>query len=475
VTINGREMSYPQQPVNRNGSILVPLRSIFESLGADVAYDPATRTIQGKSGETTMTLRIGSTAAQRDGKALTLAEPPALIGNSVFVPLRFIGESLGADVAWEAATRVIRIRTKVTEALLNEMETLPLSNDIGEPLTLLHDGKVKLRWWLQDDSPYQNWQGFVAPDDRLIALGYSEWMALDLQSGKRLVEGPRTEQEGLHSAEAVKGDHGYVVTINEDDRAWSWDGVPLEIGPNAESFITVDGEPSPDFLRVTAVLDRERRLIVPTENGLAAYDLEGKLAWLHKEWAIPEGAISAHDPIVSIATDASNRIYLSFDEGFVVLDEKGHTLTALPHWFVPIVLEDGTLLEGGGSYRIEDGQLVEVQQLHLGDRSIYATGRADGTMKRVEAATGETVWEYGLGAEDFGRGYGFERWVVDGENNVYLGTNGGSVHALDRNGNLRFILTVNNRTHSRADVLPLSTKEFLVIEGNKIMCFDIKP
>ena len=468
-------MSYPQQPVNRDGSILVPLRSIFESLGADVAYDPATQTIQGTRGDTTVTLRIGSTTAQRDGETLTLAQPPALIGSSVFVPIRFIGESLGADVGWDPASSTIRIQSKVTAALLDVKETLPLTNDKGEPLTLLHGGDVKLRWWLQDESPYENFSGFIGADGHVIALGFDEQMTLDRRTGERIATTPRRRNEVYLAGRATRGAFGYDVSVNADDRAWVWEGVPSLSESNAESLFIVEGEPSDDYMMVTAALDRERRLIVPTADGLAAYDLQGELAWLHKEWSTPSGTISATDRIMEIATDSANRVYVSYLSGFVALDEDGKTLAALPEWFVPEVLEDGTLVEGGASYRIEDGRLVSLGGLDLGDETRYVSEEGEATLRRVDPATGATLWSYGLSAAERGLGYDLfnSTLVSDGADNVYISTNGGTVHSLDARGNLRLILTVNNRTISSAAVLPLSATEFIVIEGNKIMCFEI--
>ncbi|CAN0438304.1 unnamed protein product, partial [Phaeothamnion confervicola] len=87
----------------------VPLRGIFESLGAQVEYNAATRAIQATSGATTVQLSIGSRDASVNGKIATLEVPASTIGGRTLVPLRFVSEALGAQVKWQAATHTVEI------------------------------------------------------------------------------------------------------------------------------------------------------------------------------------------------------------------------------------------------------------------------------------------------------------------------------------------------------------------------------
>lgn len=58
VTVNSRFLTMDTQPVIRDGRTLVPLRAIFEALGAVVEWDVATKTITGKSSGKTIILQI---------------------------------------------------------------------------------------------------------------------------------------------------------------------------------------------------------------------------------------------------------------------------------------------------------------------------------------------------------------------------------------------------------------------------------
>ena len=109
VTVNGRALSFDQPPISQDGRTLVPLRAIFEALGADVDWNPATQTVSAKRDDVSITLRIGSRILVRNGVDITLDVPAQTIGGRTLVPVRAIAESFGAEVGWNPATRTVTI------------------------------------------------------------------------------------------------------------------------------------------------------------------------------------------------------------------------------------------------------------------------------------------------------------------------------------------------------------------------------
>lgn len=109
VTVDQQTLNFDQPPVMQDGRVLVPLRGIFESLGADVLYLPADRSIKATRGQTQVQLQLGSRSAMVNGQTKYLDVPAASYGGRTMVPLRFISEALGADVDWQAATRTVAI------------------------------------------------------------------------------------------------------------------------------------------------------------------------------------------------------------------------------------------------------------------------------------------------------------------------------------------------------------------------------
>lgn len=111
VTIDGARLSCDTPPIIEGGRALVPLRAIFEALGAQVDWDGKTRTVTGRKGSTTIKLVIGQKTANVNGRAVTLDVPGKIAGGRTLVPLRFVGESLGAAVEWDGAKRMVVIST----------------------------------------------------------------------------------------------------------------------------------------------------------------------------------------------------------------------------------------------------------------------------------------------------------------------------------------------------------------------------
>jgi hypothetical protein len=112
VTVNGEPVAFSgQPPIQQDGRVLVPLRGVLEKIGATVRYSGPTKNIQAIKGETKIELTLGERAATVGGRAVTLDVPAQARNGATLVPLRFVAESLGADVRFDGAARVVAIRT----------------------------------------------------------------------------------------------------------------------------------------------------------------------------------------------------------------------------------------------------------------------------------------------------------------------------------------------------------------------------
>lgn len=94
------------------GRTLVPLRAIFEFMGATVDWNDATKTVTSKIGDTTIQLTIGSNLLYKNGTTVVLDVPAQLINGYTMVPVRAVAEAFGADVDWDGDTQTVYITTK---------------------------------------------------------------------------------------------------------------------------------------------------------------------------------------------------------------------------------------------------------------------------------------------------------------------------------------------------------------------------
>ena len=109
VKANGQLVNFDQPPIIIDGRTLVPLRAIFEALGATVDWNGNTQTVTSKKGSTSISLSIDSNSMYKNGKAVTLDVPAQLINDRTLVPARAVAEAFGCDVDWDDTTKTITI------------------------------------------------------------------------------------------------------------------------------------------------------------------------------------------------------------------------------------------------------------------------------------------------------------------------------------------------------------------------------
>jgi hypothetical protein len=107
VIVNGQSMNFTEPPIVRAGRVFVPLRGVFEQLGASVVYANGQINATGRS--RTVSLNIGSNEATVDGQAQTIDVAPFIVNATTFVPLRFVSQALGASVNWNDSTSTVTI------------------------------------------------------------------------------------------------------------------------------------------------------------------------------------------------------------------------------------------------------------------------------------------------------------------------------------------------------------------------------
>ncbi len=112
VTVDGRPVEFANaQPIMVNGSVLVPLRGVFEELGADVKWNQAAQEVTAMKGEKRIRLVIGQRFADVDGRSVQMTVPAQNRNGATLVPLRFVSEALGANVRWNPNRQMVMVRT----------------------------------------------------------------------------------------------------------------------------------------------------------------------------------------------------------------------------------------------------------------------------------------------------------------------------------------------------------------------------
>ncbi|MFF2017037.1 M13-type metalloendopeptidase [Paenibacillus sp. NPDC058177] len=148
VSLNGQQIQFSKSaPIVEKGVTLVPVQPLLEKLGVQVKWDAKTRTLSGTKVGLTLSLKVGSTSATVNGKAIKLDAAPKQIQNVTYVPLRFIAETAGYKVAWNQSLRQVSLTSKQQPS--NGVAATRLQDDFYEAVnakwkasTVIPAGKV---------------------------------------------------------------------------------------------------------------------------------------------------------------------------------------------------------------------------------------------------------------------------------------------------------------------------------------------
>ena len=113
VLLDGKAIEFDVAPIIENDRTLVPLRAIFESLGAQVEWDGDTRTVISVKNDRSCVLQIGNPSMfVSQGTATetkTLDVPAQIKDDRTLIPLRAVSEAYNCTVDWDGATRTVTI------------------------------------------------------------------------------------------------------------------------------------------------------------------------------------------------------------------------------------------------------------------------------------------------------------------------------------------------------------------------------
>ena len=114
VRLGGKLIDFDVQPQLINDRTMVPLRAIFEALGATVDWNGDTQTVTSTKGNTTIKLAINNPTMYVNDEPITLDSPACLVDGRTLVPVRAISEAFNLKVEWDGATKTVCIKQMVS-------------------------------------------------------------------------------------------------------------------------------------------------------------------------------------------------------------------------------------------------------------------------------------------------------------------------------------------------------------------------
>jgi hypothetical protein len=148
VFINGERFRTEAQPLVQDNRVLVPMRAIFERLGANVEFNRADQSIVARRGRTDVRMALGSNRASVDNARVRLDVPATALSGRTYVPLRFVSEALGATVDFNSLRNEVSIRERGNRG--NRPGDL-MEEGRDEDRDVLRDQRIRRRERLRDD------------------------------------------------------------------------------------------------------------------------------------------------------------------------------------------------------------------------------------------------------------------------------------------------------------------------------------
>lgn len=242
ISIDYNYMNFEDPPVIVNGRVLIPLRSVFEELGCSLQWNDAQRKVYVKNDDSDIVLTAGSKEAIINNEIRILDVPADIINNRIYVPVRFVCESIGKLVYWNSFNREVQIfNSKVPGTLVSASEKY--SRDYMNQLALYEDrvyfigpngGLYSMNMDFTDiqvvnKDLYASFiihNGYIYSSSTLNGIAYSNGVPYSLLLNRGKLGG--SEKERLLNLEDVKsyqisGDWIYFYT-NAGNKRMSLDG-----------------------------------------------------------------------------------------------------------------------------------------------------------------------------------------------------------------------------------------------------------
>ncbi len=129
--VNNELVTSDIPPIIINDRSLVPVRAIFEKLGAEVAWDAKNKKVSVSYIGNQVELKINDDNALINGNKVKMEVPAKIINDRTMVPLRFVGEQLKMEVGWHADKGEITISSKKDSqfASLNDIKYIKGKSD----------------------------------------------------------------------------------------------------------------------------------------------------------------------------------------------------------------------------------------------------------------------------------------------------------------------------------------------------------
>lgn len=249
VYVDNEKVDFDVEPFIEEGRTLVPLRGVFEKLGARVDWNKTIQEVVIKDDNNEIQMLLNKNKVMVNGEIKTIDVATMMINSRTFAPLRFISENLGHDVRWDGSTNSVYI-TKNTSVPKNNNVLMTVGSK--ENLLALLEYNSKLYNYL--------WTDIAVPaEDSSNVIDKEEAAQAPQPAGESQDHSDTNEQvEGVQEGDIIKNDGKYIY-IKTGEKLKIIDSNPLN--PKIVSTVNV-----PENTSVSEIYISGSKLVVIGQN-----------------------------------------------------------------------------------------------------------------------------------------------------------------------------------------------------------------
>ena len=253
IYVNNENVSLDVEPFIENGRTLIPLRGVFEKLGAKVDWNKNLQEVVIMDDNNEIEMLLGKDKVMVNGIIKDIDVPTRMINSRTFAPLRFIAENLGHDVKWDENTRAVYITINNTVPIdKNVISTVGTKENLVALLE--YNTKLYNYIWMERE--------FVVTDNLLGDKGMVETPqeAPAAPSAEPEIDSSDTNNQvdGVQEGDIIKNDGKYIYISTSR-------GLKI-IDSNPKAPQVIYTVPVPENTNISEIFTTGNKLIVIGQN-----------------------------------------------------------------------------------------------------------------------------------------------------------------------------------------------------------------
>lgn len=219
VYLDAVKIAFDVKPQIINGRTMVPIRAIFEKMGASVDWDANTRTAICKKGNKVVTMTVDSRDMYIDGQVTKMDVSPVVIGGRTLAPARYVAEAFDANVQWSAKNQMVVICSKDVYAYADYPDIPDLGKCYNTPVVndTVENGRRMISY-LYSDLSNEEYYSYLYDNSALVLGNYKEEV-LSYENGVLLFGYTKPNETEpryyIGRMDAEDGSMAFVVLIEE--------------------------------------------------------------------------------------------------------------------------------------------------------------------------------------------------------------------------------------------------------------------